>query len=239
MSDHESRSVRLARLARWTSISLCLGLVMFSSGATIADATNAPDNIVPTATAPAGCSRGGALESNRSVVCQTDNASVSWWLEQSIEGPHPTTSPNDTRAETEINRVMNGSFQNTILHTFYDSSPVFSGPGETDVVYRSNPRDFNDPNRNWIGYTWCDDVATGGNAYDCDQQYINLLNVNTTSTALACHETGHSVGLTHGQDAAPVTPNDANVMYCMENPIDDNRNILGPNNVGNINIVYD
>ena len=229
----------LRRVLRWLTLSLCFGLAALSCADTVAMATNDPDNIVPTINT-AACFRGSALENGRSIVCQTDNASVSWWLEREIEGPNPTTSPNDTAAEREINRVMNGSYQNTVLHTFYDTSPVFSGPGETDVVYRNDPGAFNDPTRNLIGYMWCDDVATGGiNVYDCDQAYINLLNRNTVTTALACHETGHAVGLTHGEDARPRTANDANVMYCMETPIDNNRDILGPNNVGNINIVYD
>ena len=156
-----------------------------------------------------------------------------------MERPIDTTTAQDTAAEIEINRVMRGSFNNTILTTFYDTTPNFSGPGETDVIYRSNFNDFDDPNRNWIGYTWCDDVASGGNVYDCDQAYINFVNRFTVSTALACHETGHAVGLTHGQDASPRTDNRANVMYCMETPINNNRDILGCNNVGNINIVYD
>lgn len=228
------------QLARWLILSLCFGLGALSCVDTVAMAANDPDNIVPTRTI-GPCQQGGALESDFHQPCQTDNASVSWWLEASIEGPNPTTSPNDTKAETEINAVMNGSFQNTILHTFYDTSPVFSGSGQTDVIYRSNPADFQDSRRNYIGYTWCQDEYTGtaGNYYDCDQAYINLLNRNSVTRALACHETGHSVGLTHGSDATPYTADDANVMYCMETPIDNNRDILGPNNVANINLIYD
>ena len=228
-----------SRLARRIIICLCFGLGALMSVDTVAMATNDPDNIVPTGSI-GPCQQGSALESGYHQPCQTDNASMSWWLEASVEGSNPTTSPNDTAAEREINNVMNGSFQNTILHTFYDSTPVFSGSGQTDVIYRSNPDDFNS-SRNYAGYMWCQDEYTGnaGNYYDCDQAYVNLLNRNTVTRALACHETGHTVGLTHGSNASPVTRDDAQVMYCMETPIDNNRDILGANNVGNINLIYD
>lgn len=116
---------------------------------------------------------------------------------------------------------------------YYDSSPVFSGGGETDIVYRSYAPAFN--GTNFVGFTWCDDVDTLGDGYECDQQYINFRSTSANQ-ALACHETGHGVGLLHGRESFPVTPNDSGTLACMSDPA--TRYWLGTNNVNNINSIY-
>jgi hypothetical protein len=227
-----SISLRSGHRVRWLS-QVVVALVFVMSFATVASAAQI-DNIMPTSTTPGHCVHGGALETSVHVPCQTDNATTGFWMESSID----RTTGSDTTAEASINATMSGSYNGTDLNTSYDSTPVFSGAGETDMVYRAKNQDFNDSGQNLIGYMWCDDVVNGS-AYRCDQAYINFINAGSVATrALACHETGHAVGLLHGEDAAPVTANDSTIVQCMATPIINSRPYLGTNNVSNINSVY-
>lgn len=152
-----------------------------------------------------------------------------------------STSP-DTIAENSINATHRNDFNpNTDLTTFYDTTPVFSGTGETDIIYRSNRADFNDQDRNWIGYNYCDDVQSG-TLYQCDQSYINFISVGRTTTwNLACHETGHAVGLMHGFNADPELNDTDPILGCMITPVRttaDGSHLLGGLNRANINDEY-
>jgi hypothetical protein len=76
----------------------------------------------------------------------------------------------------------------------------------------------------------------------CDQAYINFLYANPSQNyarALACHETGHAVGLLHGEDAyTSGIRNDDSRLGCMVTPVNGDLRLLGSNNVANINDVY-
>lgn len=58
-----------------------------------------------------------------------------------MESPIDRTTGSDTQAEAQINASMAGSYNGTDQNTFYDSTPVFSGAGETDIIFRSQSRD--------------------------------------------------------------------------------------------------
>lgn len=77
----------------------------------------------------------------------------------------------------------------------YDSTPVFSGPGETDVVFQEAIiPGFPD----WVeGATWCEDKTNGTN-WECDQRYIRIRGAGVYSNWLVAHESGHALGLIHG-----------------------------------------
>lgn len=131
---------------------------------------------------------------------------------------------------------MSGSYNGTDLNTHYDSTPAFSGSSETDIIYRSNVGDFG--STNFIGYSWCDNyTASTGNIYDCDQQYVNLKYTSSTRS-LACHETGHGVGLLHGTGAYPNKDDLDAVLGCMRSPNYTANQYLGRNQVDNINPLY-
>lgn len=124
---------------RWTTSSLVVlsAVMMLLLSQQTAGAAVATDNIVPTSRYDHTCLN--ATQASPKYVCQTDNASTGWRAEAPID---TTTSPNDTPAETSINTTMANSYDGTDLDTYFDTTPVYSGAGETDVVYRSKPSDF-------------------------------------------------------------------------------------------------
>ena len=107
-------------------------------------------------------------------------------------------------------------------------------------MYRSWPNSFGGSSA--IGTTWCDDDVDGA-LYDCDQQYVNIRRtdyfVNTFGRFVACHETGHAVGLTHPLGASPSYPNTTVDFECLAVNVDEDTHFgLGPLNRSNINSVY-
>ena len=164
-------------------------------------------------------------------VCRTDNADLGWRMEGNIDF---TGSANDTPLETSLNDTMRISYTGTDINPYFDTTPVYSGSGETDLVVRSKAGDFVTGDD---GYTWCDDAA-GATGNDCDQQYSNYRSLNTTRP-LVCHETGHAVGLLHAANSTPDNlGNNNTIMECMmKNTVWDHRG-LGPTNVYNINRMY-
>jgi hypothetical protein len=191
------------------------------------------DNIMPTSRF-SGCSGGGYRENSSGGPCLTDNASTGWWAEREIDW---TTSASDTSAETQINASMSRSYNGTDLNTYYDTTFTDRGSGETDVVYRSRPADFDGANT--VGYYFCDDPVSGGK---CDQGYVNLRRTDWSPAymrAVVCHETGHAVGLLHPTDATPAKSRDDARFECMMNSPVATHYGLGPDpNVANINSVY-
>ena len=83
----------------------------------------------------------------------------------------------------------------------------------------------------FVGWTWCDAVA---GSLQCDQHYAKF--EYNPGRALACHETGHAVGLTHGSDADPHVSDEQSDFACMRTPVVDE--LLGAHNASQINSTY-
>lgn len=112
------------------------------------------------------------------------------------------------------------------------ASPEYSGSAETDIIYQVSTSGFSG---NTIGQTWCDDAVT---ATRCDQEYVRFRAATYVNRELACHETGHAVGLTHGADAYPSESNTASELGCMETPDYGNNPYIESHNVSEINATY-
>lgn len=190
-----------------------------------ATAAGAVDNIVPTGTWNPTCQSGMTAY----VVCQTDNAGVYYYMDS--QGEYELETPDRQAVEAALNE----EYAPTDLTITYDSTPVFSGSGETDIIYQEGA--FGMPDY-VLGITWCDD-AVDGSTYECDQSYIRVRGAGVYSKKIACHESGHAVGLTHGTEAYPVTSNSSSILGCMRTPIESMTTAdLGSNQVSNINSVY-
>jgi hypothetical protein len=118
----------------------------------------------------------------------------------------------------------------TDLNVSQQSPPVYTGGGETDTIYqvRTIPPKGD-------GFMWCDKPITQPL---CDQAYVAFGSNAVATVALACHETGHAVGLLHGAQSVPALAggNEDPSLYCMRKSAP--TTLVGPHNVAHINVTY-
>lgn len=152
--------------------------------------------------------------------CQTDNATVSVFREAGL----PSTGRGNISAT-----LTNSYDPGTDLVVDFVPSAIYSGPGETDIIYQYKPSSVP---AGYDGWTWCNDAL---GPVQCDQHYVAFQS-DSPGWGLACHETGHGVGLTHGQKASPAVSNGDDALACMTTPVE--THLLGSHNVGQINGAY-
>ncbi len=150
--------------------------------------------------------------------CQTDNDFLTVFRQSSLTAT----------GRSNIASALNNEYVPTDLSVSYVSTPSYSGSAETDIIYqqRDNLPGTAD------GFAWCNDAVT---STKCDQHY-NAFESASPSVRLACHETGHAVGLTHGQQASPQLGNGDNSLGCMTTPVETSD--LGAHNTNMINATY-
>ena len=192
--------------------------VVVLAGAALA---HAGDNIYPTANLFGGNSN---CKDNGQEFCKTDNTSLRYNL--NTLGGTVRDNTEDTLQDSYDFTDLNASVQNPI---------VWSGCCETDIVY------FNvDPPGTLLGITFCEDDGSGSK---CDQHYVYIDQPvvstfnNTKEQSVACHETGHAVGLAHGDNADPLLNFDDPLLDCMRNG-NVFEQTLGGHNIGQINGAY-
>lgn len=178
----------------------------------------AADNMYPTGNANWTC-----FDSNpgNRVFCQTDNASLTVYRQNSLT----------SGAKSVIATMLSADYAPTDFSVTIQSSGVYTGGSETDIVYQQSTSGMTGT---VIGFAWCDDAVTNRK---CDQHYVRF-RYDSIDAELACHETGHAVGLTHGHEASPRESQTAAELGCMETPDSGNRPHLGSHNVSEINSTY-
>ncbi|MEU6783037.1 hypothetical protein ABZ912_27900 [Nonomuraea angiospora] len=182
----------------------------------------ATDNMFPTGQTTMSCVTG--LGGN--YPCQTDNRDVTFYMDSNGEYELEQVDKNT------VNSVIDSEYRPTDLAFHYDSSPVFSGGAETDIIYQEGS---NGVPSSADGVTWCN--ASGGDVVDCDQQYIRIRGNGHYTDTLTCHETGHAVGLQHGDNASPRLSKTDSRLGCLQTPVPAGAT-LGANNRENINATY-
>lgn len=200
---------------------LTVGLLSWSAafvgGADTASALSY-DNMFPTDNALWGCRDGSAGSGE---YCQTDNATMSVFMQASV----------NSNTKGIVRNALTDEFNPTDLNVSVQSSGVYDGSSETDVVYQTSNSYFSGTD---IGMTWCDDAVS---ATKCDQEYVRF-RYTSINLELACHETGHAVGLTHGNNASPTQSNTSSALGCLETPDRGSQYHLGANNIAEINATY-
>ena len=177
------------------------------------------DNLVPNARTNAGCS--SATHTSPGSPCLTDNAHVSYHFQSSMT----------QAAQWSTLEAIFGSFDTTALNFSYHQSPPYSASPRTDIIYQmaSTPLSLR-------GQTWCKHAAGG---WKCDQQYVRYYyERGQVNRQLACHETGHAVGLLHGSMADPQVSDMHSELKCMRTGISHNMEYLGEVNATQINAQY-
>lgn len=124
-------------------------------------------------------------------------------------GPHPDENPHTYCYSSSVGSDLRTNIENaewnaldiTDANVNYQASCTTSGASETDVVWRQA-----DLTPGTSGETYCDDFESDPPTNQCDQAYssLDLAEINygaedeIDQTQTACHELGHTVGLTHG-----------------------------------------
>jgi hypothetical protein len=168
--------------------------------------------------------------------CRTDDTTLTWWSDREPE--HPDTAFTEDQEQRIRDTVLQQYNNLTVLDTIGEVPPVFEGDTETDVIYVGTV--FPGEDENNLGLTYCDDAVGGTDK--CDQEYVWINTDNPGLDAVfegvICHETGHAVGLTHGDDADPSQdPASTFLNGCMATPTLDNT-LLGGQNVDQIDGAY-
>lgn len=172
------------------------------------------DSMFQTANANWSCSDWGS--SPNGMNCRTDNSTFTAYSESSLSSAGKST----------INSVLNSEFDPTDLSLTIESSGVYSGGSETDVIlqYRT------DLAAGLSGQAWCDDSVS---STKFDQHYA-AFDTDSPSYALACHEIGHTVGLLHGPQSYPAQLDSNSDLGCMGT----SGSSLGSHNADQINATY-
>ncbi|WP_435614061.1 hypothetical protein [Streptomyces coelicoflavus] len=196
------------------------GLLVAAPSSSAGPDASAIDNIVPTSNYYVGCLSGEA----DGTVCRTDNATLTYYMDSGGSNQLEAGDKSIVRA------MLASEYSPTDLAVSYDSTPSWSGSAETDIYYSEGAV----PGSN-EGTTFCNDNSPGN--YKCDQQYIRIEGGGHYTPGLSCHETGHAVGLLHGNVSYPAVPMQDSRLGCMKKNVSYSQR-LGANQKTNINIVY-
>lgn len=172
------------------------------------------DSMFPTANYSPNCVDGSIGDT----FCQTDNSALTVFRQSSLS----------SQGKQNIKTVLDREFAPTDLSISYPSSPSYSGGAETDIIYQQR----DGLSSSTAGISWCNDAV---DTIRCDQHYAAFPTA-TPDTTVACHETGHGVGLTHGQQAYPRLSNTDTSLQCMKSPT--NTSDLGTHNTAEIQVTY-
>lgn len=189
---------------------LVAGAIVASSGVR-ALATHDYDGMYPTANYQDLCVSANPPASY-GTLCQTDNADLYWYADSNDPGE---LESNDFDS---VSSVLSAQFAPTDLAIHYDSTPVFSGSGETDLILQEAEDALPMP-VSALGLTWCNDDVTS-ELWECDQTYVRIPGPDgfrIFGGSVTCHEIGHSVGLVHGTEAYPALYEGDSRLGCMVN----------------------
>jgi len=191
-------------------------IALFAAFAVACQPNVAFDNLVPNRRIGYSCFSGNI---GNFTACSQDNTDLEWGVQAGF-------SPNEMSNLFSVQGEIDG----TDFRTTRTNSITYSGDYETDIVYTHHS--FGGTT---IGATWCEDSVNGSK---CDQWYVAFKDTLEADMNLACHESGHALGLLHGNDASPAVPLTDSRLGCMVWPADFLSRSLGSYTVREINNAY-
>ncbi|BCL21567.1 reprolysin-like metallopeptidase [Streptomyces tuirus] len=176
------------------------------------------DNMFKTSNTDWDCWDG---ERDNGLYCRTDNATLTITREPGMTA----------KGDQDIVDTLRNEYSPTHLavHVKSQSEASYEGSAETDIVY-----DYHEYSGSITGIAWCNDATSD---YECDQHYVEFDDTDPYMNTI-CHETGHAVGLTHGQEASPRVAQDDSRLACMRNYRVAEWRDLGSHNTATINAMY-
>ncbi|MEU2281842.1 hypothetical protein ABZ614_07830 [Streptomyces sp. NPDC013178] len=108
-----------------------------------------------------------------------------------------------------VRNVMSGEYNPTDLSVSYESSPSWSGDAETDIYYSEGTVSGSDE-----GLTYCENPR--GLRHLQVRPAVREDRARSLGYGLTCHETGHAVGLLHGDDSMPTEGMRDSRLGCMK-----------------------
>jgi hypothetical protein len=201
----------MKRRARWRAVAAAC-LVTLATAVPSADAFDA---MFPTVYTSPFCFPGSM---GSGTFCRTDNAAFTAYVQSTPAGMAYVP-----------NTVLDTTFNNTDLNVSHPATPVYTGANETDLIIHNGAI-----SGDTVGTTWCDATVSSNNQL-CDQEYVRVETAYWNSHVF-CHEIGHSVGLTHGNQADPNQPISSPDLGCMRT--DGNQSTSLSTLVNQINAAY-
>ncbi|MEU6717254.1 hypothetical protein ABZ897_37815 [Nonomuraea sp. NPDC046802] len=230
---HEYVKHAAAAAARFTGsapsriAAVLISVVAVLAPAQVAAAAPDYDGIYPNDRYRPKCADLGGNPTSAATVCLTDNSDLWYYADSSGFGKLEDLD------KLKLGEMLYNQYDPTDLKVQYDYSPVFSGGGETDIVYQEDSKDLDGA----IGVAWCND-RVNGNDWRCDQTYVRIKGHGYyQENGVTCHETGHVVGLLHGFNTDPEIHYQDSRLGCMVTGMMPPGS-LGSNNRQFINEVY-
>ena len=187
--------VSIWRASAFVFLSVCVAVFMVTP-----ISADTFDSMFKTSNTTWSCTDQGSNTPSVGRYCQTDNSSLTYYTDSSLS---------HTGASRVVSR-MNNVYAPTDLVVQRHTTAVYSSSSETDIIFLYR----DDLPNGTVGRSWCDDAIS---SLKCDQHYAAFRDV-TPPTSTICHETGHSIGLTHGAQASPVQDQDSELFGCMKTP---------------------
>jgi hypothetical protein len=166
------------------------------SSSLAADSPGEPKTIYPNPNTSSFCK-------NEKTLCRTDNTTLTYFRGTSLS----------SAARTRVDNMMNKVHSDTIFSVRMESPAVTTGSSETDFIFKRDAARM--PKESTVGLALCDDPIE--NTVRCDQTYLYFRDADP-SRPLICHESGHGVGLTRGEDSYDTISNGEDLLACMQDP---------------------
>lgn len=173
-------------------VTLLQGMTMSQTTASPSDASATTSETARSAPRSAPRLRDIYVPTKYDGCCRVDGGVTTYYLD----------SKGDNKLERDDRKAVRKAlkpYRRLGVDFAYDSTPTFSGPAETDLIFQEGPI----AKDGVVGRASCNDYSDKNSA-ECDQFYILIEGGgNYGDQRVTRHEIGHALGLVHGDEASP------------------------------------